>query len=330
MIKRLIKFLIFISIVVLAWFWWVLNTGNDVDGGRQFTIESGQGVNAISQNLYETDLIKNKFVFETWILAKKVQSNVLAGNYVFPGDISISHLINTILNGPDVNDGSVTLVEGWDRNMMSQYLDKQGISADEFLRLTASPDAWESIYDFLSDVPPTGTLEGFIFPDTYFINSKTSAEDLVIKTLNNFNQKVLRFREEIIKQDTTFFDVVTLASIIEREVPNAVDKKMIADIFIKRLEIGMALQSDATINFFTGKGMTQPTYADLEIDSPYNTYKYAGLPPGPIASPGEDSIEAVLYPTSNPYYFFLTSHEGEVIYSKTYDEHLDNKAIYLK
>jgi len=104
---------------------------------------------------------------------------------------------------------------------------------------------------------------------------------------------------------------------------------MIADIFIKRLEIGMALQSDATINFITGKGMTQPTYADLEIDSPYNTYKYAGLPPGPIASPGEDSIEAVLYPTSNPYYFFLTSHEGEVIYSKTYEEHLQNKAIYL-
>ncbi len=329
MIIKIIKLLIFIAIVVLAWFWWVLNTGNDVEGGRQFTIESGQGVNAISQNLHESDLIKNKFVFETWIWAKKVQSNVLAGDYVFPGDISINRLITTILNGPDSNDGSVTLVEGWDRNLMAEYLDKQNIAADEFLRLTASTDAWASIYDFLADIPSTGSLEGFIFPDTYFINNNTSAEDLVIKALNNFNQKVLRFREEIIKQDTTFFEVVTLASIIEREVPNSEDKKMIADIFIKRLEIGMALQSDATINFITGKGMTQPTYADLEIDSPYNTYKYAGLPPGPIASPGEDSIEAVLYPTSNPYYFFLTSHEGEVIYSKTYEEHLQNKAIYL-
>lgn len=329
MIKRLIKFLIFISIVVLAWFWWVLNTGNDVDGGRQFTIESGQGVNAISQNLYETDLIKNKFVFETWILAKKVQSNVLAGNYVFPGDISISRLITTILNGPDINDGSVTLVEGWDRNMMAKYLEKQNIDSEEFLRISSDASIWASIYDFLEEAPSESTLEGFIFPDTYFINSDTSAEDLVIKTLNNFNQKIFRFREEVIKQDTNFFEVVTLASIIEREVPNSEDKKMIADIFLKRLEIGMALQSDATINFVTGKGMTQPTYADLEIDSPYNTYKHAGLPPGPISSPGEDSIEAVLYPTSNPYYFFLTSHEGEVIYSKTYEEHLDNKAIYL-
>ena len=329
MTKKIIKFLIFAAIIALIWFWWILNTGNGIDGGRQFTIEAGQGVNEISQNLHEAGLIKNQFVFETLIWAKKAQSKVLAGDYVFPGNISIQRLITTILNGPDSTDGSVTLVEGWDRQMMAQYLGKQNIIADEFLRLTGETGAWATIYDFLADVPPTGTLEGFIFPDTYFINNDTSAEDLVIKTLNNFNQKIFRFREEIIRQDKTFFEVVTLASIIEREVPNAADKKMIADIFIKRLEIGMALQSDATINFITGKGMTQPTYADLEIDSPYNTYKHAGLPPGPISSPGEDSIEAVLYPTANPYYFFLTSHEGEVIYSRTYEEHLQNKAIYL-
>jgi UPF0755 protein len=329
MIKKIITFLILIAIILLIWFWQVLYTGNSVDGGRQFTIEAGQGVNEISQNLYEQDLIKNKFIFETWIWVKKAQSNVLAGDYVFPGDISISRLITTILNGPDINDGSVTLVEGWDRNMMAKYLEKQNIDSEEFLRISSDASIWASIYDFLEEAPSESTLEGFIFPDTYFINSDTSAEDLVIKTLNNFNQKIFRFREEVIKQDTNFFEVVTLASIIEREVPNSEDKKMIADIFLKRLEIGMALQSDATINFVTGKGMTQPTYADLEIDSPYNTYKHAGLPPGPISSPGEDSIEAVLYPTSNPYYFFLTSHEGEVIYSKTYEEHLDNKAIYL-
>lgn len=329
MIKKIIKFLFFVAIIALIWFWWILNTGNNIDGGRQFTIEAGQGVKEIGQNLHEADLIKSPFIFEAWIWAKQVQSKVLAGDYVFPGNISTSRLITTILNGPDNNDGSVTLVEGWDRNMMAQYLDKNNISADEFLRLTSDASSWTSVYDFLGDAPTKGTLEGFIFPDTYFINSDTSAEDLIIKALDNFNKKIFKFREEIIKQDTSFFEVVTLASIIEREVPNAADKKMIADIFIKRLEIGMALQSDATVNFVTGKGMAQPTYADLEIDSPYNTYKYAGLPPGPISSPGEDSIEAVLYPTSNSYYYFLTSHEGEVIYSKTYEEHLQNKAIYL-
>lgn len=329
MIKNIIKFLIFIAIILIAWFWWILNTGNNFDGGSQFTIEAGQGVNEISKNLHKEGLIKNQFVFETWIWVKKAQSKVLAGDYVFAGDISISHLISTILNGPDVNDGSITLLEGWDRNLMAKYLEKQNIPADDFLGMTDNADIWSSVYDFLEGVPKESTLEGFIFPDTYFINNDTSAEDLVIKTLDNFNKKIFRFREEIIKQDTSFFEVVTLASIIEREVPKSEDKKMIADIFIKRLEIGMALQSDATINFITGKGMTQPTYADLEIESPYNTYLHAGLPPGPISSPGEDSIEAVLYPTTNPYYYFLTSHEGEVIYSKTYEEHLQNKAIYL-
>ena len=91
----------------------------------------------------------------------------------------------------------------------------------------------------------------------------------------------------------------------------------------------MALQSDATINFITGKGMVQPTYKDLEIDSLYNTYKYPGLPPGPISNPGLDSIKAVIYPESNNYYFFLTSKDGKVIYSTTYEEHLQNKYKYL-
>ena len=136
-------------------------------------------------------------------------------------------------------------------------------------------------------------------------------------------------REEIKKQGKTIFEVVSLASIIEREVPNDEDKKMIADIFLKRLNIGMALQSDATINFITGKGMTQPTYDDLKIDSLYNSYLYPGLPPGPISNPGLSSIEAVIYPISNNYYFFLTTKEGEVIYSVDYDEHLRNKAKYL-
>jgi len=158
----------------------------------------------------------------------------------------------------------------------------------------------------------------------------TSEEDLIKKTLNNFDKKLkASTRDEISKQGKTIFEVLTLASIIEREVPNKVDKKMIADIFLKRLKVGIGLQSDATINYVTGKGLAQPSYADLEIDSPYNTYKYRGLPPGPISNPGIDSIEAVVYPTSNDYYYFLTTHEGEVIYSIDYDEHLTNKAKYL-
>ena len=119
-----------------------------------------------------------------------------------------------------------------------------------------------------------------------------------------------------------------MASIIEKEVPNPDDMKMISDIFYKRLDINMALQSDATINFFTHKGTTRPSLDDLEIKNPYNTYRNSGLPPGPISSPGLSAIEAAIYPKSNSYYYFLTTPKGKVIYSKDYDEHLRNKYKY--
>jgi UPF0755 protein len=183
----------------------------------------------------------------------------------------------------------------------------------------------------LEDAPASATLEGYIFPDTYFVDSYTSTNDFIAKALNNFEKKLTpELREEIASQGKTIFEVVNLASIVEREVPAYADKKMIADIFLKRLDINMGLQSDATINFITGKGTTQPSLDDLETESPYNTYKYRGLPPGPISSPGIDSIEAVVYPTANPYYFFLTTDEAETIYGVTHDDHVENKNKYLR
>jgi len=183
----------------------------------------------------------------------------------------------------------------------------------------------------LADAPAGASLEGYLFPNTHFISAETTEEDLVRKLLQDFDVKLSSdLRNEIASQGKTIFETVTLASIIEREVPQDKDKKMIADVFRKRLAIGMALQSDATVNFVTGKNKAQPSLADLAIDSPYNTYKYRGLPPGPISSPGLASIKAVIYPTPNQYYYFLTTlDEGEVIYGVSYEDHLANKAKYL-
>ena len=214
--------------------------------------------------------------------------------------------------------------------MMADYLTKNSLSGDEFMTLSKGKSAWQTDYEFLTDAPESASLEGYIFPDTYYIDSQKGVETLIIKSLNNFDQKLSEdIRQEISNQGKTIFEVITLASIVEREVPSLSDKKKVADIFLKRLSADIGLQSDATINYITGKGLTQPSYADLQIDSPYNTYKYRGLPPGPIANPGFDSIIAVVYPASNPYYYFLTTKDGEVIYSRTYEEHLDNKEKYL-
>ncbi|MFA6466329.1 MAG: endolytic transglycosylase MltG [Patescibacteria group bacterium] len=327
--KFIIKLIVFFGLAVAFWFFILVINGNGSDE-KTFVIREGQGVNEISQELYDVNLIKNKFVFETWLWLKKSEGKIIAGVYQMPKDISIRHLSNLLMIGPGQAQYAVTLLEGWTRELMKDTLEAAEIDADRFIKLSSQASDWQGIYDFLADAPSEASLEGYIFPDTYFVDKATSEEDLIKKTLNNFDRKLNQdFRDEIKKQGKTIFEVVTLAAIIEREVPNKEDKKMIADIFLKRLVAGIGLQSDATVNYVTGKGLAQPSYDDLQIDSPYNTYKYRGLPPGPIANPGLDSIEAVIYPTKNDYYYFLTTKEGEVIYSIDYEEHLDNKAKYL-
>ncbi|MBT6691437.1 endolytic transglycosylase MltG [Candidatus Parcubacteria bacterium] len=331
MIQVIIKFILLVGVVISLWFLTVVISGNDLNEQDSFVIESGQGVNQISENLHKESLIKNKFVFETWLWLKKSESRVVAGVYSLPDNLSIRQLANMLVAGPEKAQGSITLLEGWSRPFMAEAVDKIGLSEQKFLRLTNSKLDWVDDYDFLNDAPNSATLEGYIFPDTYYIDEYTNEGDIIVKCLNNFDRKMTdKLRDEADRQGKSIFEVITLASIIEREVPVYADKKMIADIFLKRLDVDMGLQSDATINFITGKKDPTPSLDDLQVDSPYNTYKYRGLTPGPISSPGIDSIEAVLYPSSNAYYYFLTTPEGDVIYSVDHDEHVANKNKYLK
>jgi len=128
----------------------------------------------------------------------------------------------------------------------------------------------------------------------------------------------------------TTHEILTLSSIVEKEVRTAETMNNVADVFLKRIAIGMALQSDATINFIIKGDDPSPTYEDLEVHSPYNTYKHPGLPPGPISAPGLNALTAVFHPASNDYYYFLTTDAGDIYYAKTYDQHLENKRKYLK
>lgn len=330
MTRFIIKLAVVFLVVLIFWFGLIVFSGNGTEEDSSFVIESGQGVNAISEHLDQEGLIKNKFIFETWLWLKKSESKVKAGVYNIPADTSIRQLANIFVLGPQNSQETVTLLEGWTRQLMGGALDKKGLSGSDFMSQTARKTDYQATYDFLLDAPVSASLEGYIFPDTYYVDKYTSVGNFISKTLNNFDRKLTDdLRDEIARQDKTIFEIVTLASIVEREVPQATDKKMVADIFLKRLEAGIGLQSDATINYITGKGLTQPTAEDLAIDSPYNTYKYRGLPPGPIANPGIDSIEAVVYPMANDYYYFLTKPDGEVVYSLDYEEHLQNKAKYL-
>jgi UPF0755 protein len=320
---------VLLAVLVAVWAAYLLLSSNHQPTAT-FVVKTGEGVNEISKNLHDQKLIKNQFVFETWIWLLKSENRVVAGIHDLPADISIYQLTRNLIKLPTNFQASILIPEGYDRHMIASVLDKNGLSGQDFLSATENKKDWQEQYTFLADAPKNSTLEGYLFPDTYFTDRYTTVDDFINKTLNNFDKKLnSELRAEIKRQNKSIYEVLILASIIEREVPVDRDKKLIADIFIKRMRDGMRLESDATINFVTGKGLVQPSYADLEIDSPYNTYRNDGLPPGPIANPGIASIEAALYPTANNYYFFLTTREGEVIYGRNYDEHLKNKAKYL-
>ncbi|MDP3837210.1 MAG: endolytic transglycosylase MltG [bacterium] len=247
---------------------------------------------------------------------------------------------------------TVRFIEGWTNKEMSQYLEGQGLwQSEEVLAVIGFPQVDYSRetelpapldlserYDFLKDKPTNRGLEGYLYPDTYrvFAASSTPAE-LVIKMLDNLNRRLTpQMREDIASQGRTVYEIMTMASILEREAPinyatsDNKDARIISGIFWDRIKVGQALQSCASLAYILGVNKPQYSAEDTMIESPYNTYKYRGLPPGPISNPGILAIEAAIYPTKTNYNYFLTpAGTSDIIYAATYQEHLNNKYKYL-
>lgn len=295
-----------------------------------FEIDSGQSVRQIAENLAEQQLVDSALVFRLYTRLIGAQSNLLAGEHKLAGNMSIKEIVGVLSSGRSVeNEKTITIIEGWKIDEIGDYLEKQRlVNKNEFIEATKIIN-WRDKYDFLRDLP-VDTLEGFLFPDTYRIFNDATVDDIISKMLDNFKSKLSsQMIDDAYRDGVSVFELVTLASIVEREAMTKEDKDMVADVFLKRLELNMPLQSDATINYVTGKSELRPSYDDLAVDSRYNTYKYAGLPPGPIANPGLDAIMAVIYPQTNDYYFFLMDKDGVTHYAKTFAEHQDNIRKYL-
>ena len=167
-------------------------------------------------------------------------------------------------------------------------------------------------------------MEGFLFPDTYEVEPGTSSEAILQMMVRNFDDKLTdEMRAKAEKLNLSVYELVTLASLVEKEARYEEDRPIIAQVFFKRLEINMPLQSDTTIQYLLDTPKEDVTYADTEIDSPYNTYQHYGLPPGPVANPGLASIEAVLEPADTDYLYFVADRAGHNHYSKSYDDHME-------
>lgn len=294
----------------------------------EFWAQKGEGDEEIAIRLEEQGIIRNNYFFRLYAIISGNDSKLQAGKYSLSPKMTIPEIIRKFVLG-DVIKQKITIIEGWNTKDIEKYfVDKEVSSAQDF-KEAINKDY--SNYDFLNEIPKDVGIEGYLFPDTYNISLGEKAEDVVSLILSNFDKKLnTGLREQIISQNKTVFEVITMASIIEKEVKTMDDKKIVAGILWKRLNANIPLQVDATVNYITDKNHPGVAIKDTKIDSPYNTYKYKGLPKGPISNPGMDSILAAIYPTESKYWYYLSGFDGKTIFSKTFAEHNVAMVKYLK
>ncbi len=276
-------------------------------------IPSGTNAKEIVHILEKNEIIiKNNYLFIILIKLSKLEDKLKFGEYNLSPSLNMLQILNKLARG-EIVVYKITIPEGYTSIQIAELLDKKEIVEKEsFLKLVKYGEkSWE----------------GYLFPDTYEVPKKYGAENMFKLMLSNFEQVAVD-NKLINKAEQTGFtmdEIITLASIIEKEAQFAEEKRQISSVFHNRLKIGMKLQSCATIQYILGKPKEKLEESDLEIESPYNTYLYKGLPPGPICNPGIDSIIAALEPANEDYLFFVLGDNGRHIFSKTYEEHLKNK-----
>ncbi len=341
-------FLIIILIIFLSSFFVYQGIFLPVDSNSTkqitFLVKKGEGAKEISIDLEKQNLIKSTLFFRSYILIRGETGELKAGKYELSLSMNIPEIIDKMVRG-DIIKNKITIIEGWNLRDIGWYFENKGMfMAEELFELAGfplidysktttlpEPKDFSGEFDFLEDKPKNLGLEGYLFPDTYEIFPEEGIEDIVKRMLDNFGEKLTpELKKEIASQGKSIFEIVIIASLIEREAKTFEDKKNVSGILWKRLKYGIPLQVDATINYIIGKKTTEISKSDIKIDSPYNTYKYKGLPLGSICSPGMESIVAAIYPQENQYLYYLSTPEGKMIFSKTLEEHNIAKVKYLR
>lgn len=287
-------------------------------------IPSGSSVNAISDILYENKLIKNKTLFKVVVKISDKAPQIKAGKYLLNQTYTNNDIVNLLASGKIYNDGiKVTIPEGsTSKEIVSILVNKKLGNKETYEKLINNPKELYNDVKFLKE-NNVMSLEGFLYPETYYFSENSSEKEILKQMLitfdNAYNDELKKKQKEL---KMSLEEVITLASIVEKEAVKDEDRPLIAGVFYNRLKIDMPLQSDATIQYVFEERKKIVTYNDLKIDSPYNSYKNKGLPPTPIASPGIKSIEATLYPTESKNLYFVATMDGGNKYSETYEQHL--------
>jgi len=317
-LRKFILVLLLLAVAYGAWFhetrWRVRGSG---DPPQPLIVAQGAGVLDIGRQLHQLGLVRHPEVFRLYVLSRGETGRLRAGEYALEGSMSLEQIVDKLVRG-DVVRHTVTFPEGTNLEDMARLAAVKGIPAEAFLAAARSPA-------LIQDLDPDAKdLEGYLFPDTYDIpRGPDPAAQLVARMVRRF-RAVIAPELPRLPSGRTLRQIVTLASIVETETARPEERPRVAAVFLNRLQKRMPLQTDPTVIYALRRAGTWDgniRKGDLDVDSPYNTYRFPGLPPGPIASPGRASLQAALHPAESRELYFVSRNDGSHQFSETLAEH---------
>lgn len=313
----------------LGYFFYHQNVNYVLDPGSTdpITVDIPENSTAatIGNLLEEEGLIKSMSFFQFYVEHKEVDQKLQSGRFVFRENYTLDQIVDTLANekGAEI---SVTLLEGWTARQIAEKLEEQGLTtAESFMECIEN-------CNFEWDILPGDYVEGYLYPDTYFVNPLNYNDEAFIdRLISTLDSKLTEEDRRGIKNSPySFEEIMIMASIVEREERVESERPTVAGILWNRFDEGAGLGADATVLYGLGRTSGGLTYQDLQDDSPYNTRKYAGLPPTPISNPSLSSIRAAIFPEETDYWYYLHDDAGQVHYAKTLEGHNENKARYIR
>ncbi len=332
--KKLIWILAGILICAFLWYRWSLRAPG-AGAPVVVTIEKGTSVSGIAAKLSETGQIRSPRAFTLYTRFHGVQGLLKAGAYKLDGSLGVPALVDVLTEGKN-SQLTLTIPEGYTVKDIDALVAKEGLAPPGAI-IDCAKNCDFSAYAFIPSsagalAPRGGRLEGYLYPDTYFVNPLDfTPQSFLERLIGTFHERVLDdLQKDVDSSGHSLQEIITMASIMEEEANGEEDRNMVSGILWNRIDQGIGLYADATIRYALQKPKEALRVSDLETDSPYNTRKYKGLPPGPIANPGLQSIHAALHPTQTAYLYYLHDAKGVAHYAETNDEHNKNKSLYLR